>query len=143
MQTTMTKTKRTIWTRAAGLACAALLVIACSGDGTGPGPQPGQLTVNVSENLPDAPTGAAWLVSVTGPELSSAAAAGSGDLIYSAVLGDTLTVVVIGAHLSGALFRFSVPDVKQVSSYSATLKQAARNDNSIASNSYYALTVSR
>ncbi|KPK82618.1 MAG: hypothetical protein AMS25_01865 [Gemmatimonas sp. SM23_52] len=132
------KRKRVLWAWATAIVCAALLAGACeSQDGTGPS-GPGQLTVSVSTT---GAGGAAFLLTVTGPGITSPVAANSGHLLYPHISGNTLRVAVIGSHTAGALLRFSVPDVGQASSYNTTLNQVAGSDNNLQSGGDYTVTI--
>ncbi len=123
----------------AAIALAAFTAAACGGDDGPTGPSgPGQLTVNLSST---GSTGAAFLVTLTGSGISNPAAASAGDLFYSFASDNTVKVAVIGSHSSGPLFRFSVPDVGQVSSYSVTLNEVAGSDNALQPTSGYSLSV--
>jgi hypothetical protein len=134
------KYKRASWVAAAAIACGAFLAAACGGDGGGPTglSGPGQLTVNISTT---GSGGGAFLMTVTGSGITNPVAASSGDLFYSFASGNTLRVIVIGSHSSGPLFRISVPNVGQVSSYSVTLNEVAGSDNALQSTGSYTLTV--
>jgi hypothetical protein len=133
------RTNRGYWAAAAAIAFATLLAGACSSDSGGPtGPSgPGQLTVNLSTTG----SGAAFLVQLTGSGITNPTAASSGDLFYSFASGNTVKIAVIGSHSSGALFRFSVPDVSQVSSYGVTLLEVAGSNNALQSTSGFTLSV--
>ena len=114
----------------AGLAAAALIA-GCSSDATGPAPQPqpqpepGQLRVTV---VPTAGSAGAVVLHVTGPSISSPTASGGTD-VYNDLTDGVLKAVVVGTSLAGEVLRFSVPDVRDASSYSVTVQQAAGNDN--------------
>ena len=106
----------------------AALIPACTGDSTGPPPgpqpQPGELQVTLSS-----PTAVGAIVlTVSGGAMSAPAAMGGGTVCHD-LSGTTLRAVVTGSSLSGAVLRFSVPDVGQVSSYSVTVTQAAGTAN--------------
>jgi hypothetical protein len=126
---------------ALAFACTALLIIACSESSTGPTQQPGQLTVSVSTS---GSGGAAFLVTVTGNGITNPAAANSGHQFYQVASNNTLTAVVISpsAITSGALFRFSVPDVNQAASYDVDLVQVAGTDNALLTASAFDVDVS-
>lgn len=115
---------------ALAIAFAALLITSCSKDSTGPTTQPGQLTVSVSTS---GSGGAAFLITVTGNGITSPAAANGNHQFFSLVSSNRLTAAVVApsAITSGALLRFSVPDVNQASSYDVDLVQVAGADNAL------------
>lgn len=106
------------------------LIAGCGGDDpTGPAPapqpQPGELMVTVSST---AGSVGAVILHVTGPGITDPTAAGGASL-YHHLSGNTLRAAAVGTSLSGAVLRFSVPDVRQHSGYAVTVQQAAGNDN--------------
>jgi hypothetical protein len=136
----MMKRKRVFWVWATAIACAAFLAGACeTGDGPSEPSGPGQLRVNVSTT---GNAGAAFLLTVTGAGITNPVAVNTGHLLYEYISGNTLKVAIIGSHTSGALLRFSVPDVAQASSYNATLNEVAGSDNNLQSTSAYTVTIS-
>lgn len=106
----------------------AALILGCGGDSTGPPPepqpQPGQLQVTLSSGT----AVGAVVLTVTGGTLSAPAAA-AGATMYHDLSGNTLRAVVAGSSLSGTILRFSVPDVRQVASYTVSVEQAAGTTN--------------
>ena len=70
----------------------------------------------------------AIVLTVSGGAMSAPATMG-GTTMYHDLSGTTLRAVVTGSSLSGAILRFSVPDVGQVSSYSVAVTQAAGTVN--------------
>ncbi len=125
---------------AATLLLAAFLAGGCDGTTEPPGPQPGQLTVNLSTT---GSGGSAFLLTLSGSGITSPVAASAGHLLYSFASGNTVKVAVVGNISTGALVRFSVPDVNRVSSYGVTLNEAAASDNSLQNVSDYSLTITR
>jgi len=88
-----------------------------------PAPVPGTLTVRlVTPNTDDG----AILLEITGPapaaELTSAA---QGAVVHARANGNTSRIAVFGALGSGALLRFSVPDVNAAQQFSAQLLEAS------------------
>ncbi len=132
--------KRAYTALAATLLLAAFLVGGCSGSTEPSGPQPGQLTVNLSTT---GGGGSAFLLTVSGSGITNPVAASAGHQLYSFASGNTLKVAVVGNISTGALMRFSVPDVNQSGSYSVTLNEAAGSDNSLQNVSDYSATISR
>jgi hypothetical protein len=118
--------------------CATLLPSGCK-DSTAPG-GPGQLTVSLAS---DAGSGAAFLVTVGGQGVTDPVAATDGHLIYSLLSDSTARVAVIGEVRSGALFKFSVPDVSRAHDYTIRLEQVAGADNHILSTSDFSLALTR
>jgi hypothetical protein len=138
----MTNAKRRTPVLALAVATA-LLALGCGGgeDGTGPAaPQPGQLTVNVTTS---GAAGAAFLLTVRGPGITSPTPGASGQKLYTFASGDTLRAAVIGTVTAGALLKFSVPDVNQASSYRATLNEVAGTDNALLATSSFSVTVTQ
>lgn len=123
----------------ATLLIAAFLAGGCSGTTEPSGPQPGQLTVNVST----AGSGAAFLLTLTGSGITNPVAANSGHSLYTFASGNTLKAIVVGSLSSGALMKFSVPDVNQSGSYSVTLDEVAGSDNALQNSSSYSVTISQ
>lgn len=123
----------------AALLIAAFLAGGCSGTTEPSGPQPGQLTVNVST----AGSGAAFLLTLTGSGITNPVAANSGHSLYTFASGNTLKAIVVGSLSSGALMKFSVPDVNQSGSYSVTLDEVAGSDNALQNSSSYSVTISQ
>ncbi len=124
---------------AATLLIAAFLAGGCSGTTEPSGPQPGQLTVNVSTTG----SGAAFLLTITGSGITNPVAASGGHSVYSFASGNTLKAVVVGNVSSGGLMRFSVPDVNQSGSYSVTLDEVAGSDNALQNISSYSVTITQ
>ena len=60
--------------------------------------------------------------------MTSPVASGGAQLYYDLSVG-TLRAVVVGSSLSGAILRFTVPDVKQAATYLATVQEAANLAN--------------
>jgi hypothetical protein len=79
---------------------------------------------------------------VIGEGISQPVVANPGDLLYSFASNDTVKVAVIGDHSSGPLFRFSVPDGSQASSYAVVLLEVAGSDNGLLSGTNFTLTAS-
>lgn len=129
---------RSPWRAAALLLCAVLLPNGCK-DSTSPG-GPGQLTVTISGS---AGSGAAFLVTLSGQDVSDPVAASDGHLVYSLSSGGTTRVAVIGQVASGALFKFTVPDVGQARDYTVHLEQVAGADNRRLATSDFSLAVTR
>jgi hypothetical protein len=131
------KLERALWAGATAIIGAALLITACQ-ENIGPSPS-GQITVDVSAA---AGPGAAFQVMVIGEGISQPVVANPGDLLYSFASNDTVKVAVIGDHSSGPLFRFSVPDGSQASSYAVVLLEVAGSDNGLLSGTNFTLTAS-
>ena len=131
------KLERAIATGVTAIICAALLVTACR-ETIGPSPS-GQLTVDVSAV---GGPGAAFEVLVVGEDITEPVVASPGDLLYSFASNDTVKVAVIGEHSSGPLFRFSVPDGSQATSYIVVLLEVSGSDNNLLSGGDFTLTAS-
>jgi hypothetical protein len=121
------------------LAAAAWAAAACK-DSTGPGTVRGQLAVELSST---GPTGAAFLVTITGDSIANPVAAQSGHKIYPYISGRTAKVAVVGSLSSGTLLRFTVPDVNRADAYRATLAEVAGSDNALLPTSAFTVTVVR
>lgn len=113
---------------------AALMSIACGGDGgggsvTGPKAVPGELTATlVTPNADDR----AILITITGPgPVSSVAAANDDYVVFSKVSGSKVSVALFGSLTSGTVIRFHVPDVGLVSSYTASLVEVVDPANNV------------
>ena len=122
------------------LLLAAALLPAC--DAAAPAkPLPGDLTVSLATPYTDG----ALLIAITGPDAVGAVqAAAPGAVVRARTQGTTTTVAVFGTLAAGPLLRLSVPDVRQAERYTATVTEAADDQNAPrASLSVYALTVSR
>lgn len=130
--------RRAIWRAAALLICTALIPNGCK-DSTSPG-GPGQLTVRLTSS---AGPGAAFLVTVSGQDVSDPAAVAEGHLVYSLASDSTTSVAIIGQVESGALFEFTVPDVGRALDYTVQLEQVAGLDNRILSTNDFSLAVTR
>jgi hypothetical protein len=116
--------------------------ISCGDDDNGPtepaDPVPGTLTLSL-----DTPYGddGAVLLRLDGPDMTQVALAAG---LYLRFLEDesSVTAVFVGDVVSGDLLTFHVPDVNRVSSYSATLLEAADRSNTVrGSLAEYTLTV--
>jgi hypothetical protein len=129
---------RWVWGVLALMLCAALLPSGCK-DSTSPG-GPGQLTVSLTS---DAGSGAAFLLTVSGHDVTDPAAATAGHLIYSLLSEDTARIAVIGELRSGPLLKFTVPDVTRAHDYSVRLEEVAGADNRILPTSDFSLSVTR
>lgn len=120
------------------LGFAIISLVGC-GDSTGPN-GPGQLTVTLSST---AGPGSAFLVSVVGEDVTRPVAAVGGQAVYSSVEGNVAKVAVVGTVGSGPLFKFSVPDVSRVESYSVRLQQVAGSDNRLLFTGDFSLEITR
>ncbi len=132
--------KRGYWPLAATLLITAFLAGGCSSTTEPAGPQPGQLTVNVSTT---SSAGSAFLLTLTGSGITNPAAGNTGHQIYSFASGNTLKVAVVGNISTGALMKFSISDVNQSGSYSVTLTEAAGSNNSLQNVSDYTVTITQ
>ena len=96
-----------------------LLLISCSGDGTGPAS--GTLDINlISPNTDD---GAILLTIAGGPVESVEPVVGAA---YKAKIDEnTLRVVVTGSLTSGTIARLHIADMSQAARYSAAVSQVA------------------
>ena len=128
----------------AGLAAA--LLSAC-GDAAGTGlapeaPQPGTLTVTLTTPFPD---DRAMLITVSGPDEATAVVdGGSGYSVHARTGGTTFRAAVFGRLSSGALVRFTVPDVSRASAYKATIQEVVDPASSVRpSTSGYVLAITR
>jgi hypothetical protein len=120
---------------------AAFLAGACSSSDGPTGPSgPGQLTVNVSTT---GDAGAAFLITITGNGITNPVVASGGDVIYSFPSGNTVKVALIGEHSSGALFKFSVPNIANVGNYGRILHEVAGTDNELLPNGNFVVTITQ
>jgi hypothetical protein len=134
--------KQTRWSLALILALAAA---ACTGgdDGgtTPPPPEPGVLTVSLTTPNTD---DRALVVEVTGPSITGVTAANAAYVVHSRAPGATsVRAAVFGALGSGALLRFSVPDVNAAAAYKATVVEVADGANALRQTTGYAATIAR
>lgn len=114
--------------RKSGAVVLAAITLACSGDsnngGTGP-PQdvsnPG--FVNVTLSTPNSNDGA-LLLTLSGGAIDSLTAS-SGSIFFAATGTNTFRVMVAGTIANGPIVRFWMPDRRNITSYTATLEQAA------------------
>ena len=129
------------WRRTlAGLAVA--LVVACSGDGTGP--VAGTLKVNLT--TPNSGQDGAAVVVLSGPAVPAAVSAGTGLVLWGGpVTTATAKVVVTGTLATGTILTLQVDDVNKVSQYSATVQQVAQSSSPFGLRSLtgYALSVTK
>ena len=96
---------------------------------TAPVPVPGTLTARVV--TPNADDGAI-LVEISGPApLAELATPVQGAVVHSRTNGSTTRVAVFGALASGALVRFSVPDVNAAPQYSAQVMEVSDRTNAL------------
>jgi hypothetical protein len=120
---------------------AGLLVAACGKDGP-TGPVSGVITVSLSTATAD---DRAILVSVTGPEeITGIEVANPSYTLHSRGSGTALKAAVFGNLGTGALLRFTVPDVNKLGSYTATVLQVSDAANAVrAESAGYTLTLAR
>jgi hypothetical protein len=120
------------WTRlVAGMALLAL--ISCSGDSAAPfdsGPEPGRLAVTLVS--PHADDGAV-LISLRGPNIGEVLSADPSYQIFAANGEEDgeLRLAVLGERVADVLVTFEVPDIRQATSYSATVINAADRANAL------------
>jgi len=126
------------------LSLAALAVLgACDKEPSGPpAPVPGTLTVSLT-----APGSAARavMVTVSGPEaITAVESANPAYVVHSRGSGTTFRAAVFGTLSSGALLRFSVPDVGKAASYAVAVMEVADAENRIVEGSTgYSAAVSK
>lgn len=120
---------RRAWLGALFLATA---VPACSGDGGGgtepPTPVPGTLTVNLTTPNPD---DRALLITLEGSGVVSVSSANAAYLVHTRINGTTARVAVFGRLSAGPVLRVDVQDVNRVSTYAATVTEAADSTNAL------------
>lgn len=110
-----------IRTIVASLAFAGTVVTACGGDGGGPNPVPGLLTVTLATAA--TPPGAI-LFTISGGEIQGVTA--TGYPTYQAALSSTSRKVLLtGSITAGTLVQIQVPDVNQADDYVASVLQVS------------------
>ena len=126
------------------LACnvaAAIGILSCGGDSTGPKAVPGDLTATLTTPNAD---DRAILITITSPGTISPGAAGADYVVFSKTLTGKTSVAVFGTLTTGPLVRFSVPDVGQAASYVVTVSDVADASNAPRSSlAGYSVTVSK
>lgn len=113
------------------LAAVAVLGACENGPAEPPAPVPGALTVSFT-----APGSAARavVVSVTGPgtvAITGVESANPAYSVHSRGSGGSFKAAVFGTLASGALLRFSVPDVAKAASYAVTIVEVADAENHV------------
>ena len=123
-----------------GLVLVLGLVLACSQDTA---PTAGIL--NVSFSTPNAGGDGAVLLSITGPQALTSAAAASGLTLYSlgAPYGTTNRFIIVGTLPSSTILTIGVADVSKSSSYTVSISQVAATDNSLRSLVGYSAAITR
>jgi hypothetical protein len=128
---------------ALGLLIGITLGVGCSGgeDLVEP-PVPGTLTVNLV--TPHADDGA-LLLSVQGPVAPTAITAGAGLRLFMGSTAPTSStaVVVVGPIANGTLLRVSVPNIRQASEFTASVRQGASSSLEVRSPADYSVSVSQ
>lgn len=109
--------RRAAWLMLAGL------VISCGSGPTDDG-SPGDLIAALSTTNA---TDGALLIRITGP-VSQVAAVG-GHRLSAATAAGTTRVVITGDIAAGDLLRITVPDTRDISSYSVVVEQAAERES--------------
>lgn len=110
---------------------------ACGGDEPTDGPTPGELVARLTTSHTQ---DGALLLRVVGPV--SAVSALGGYRAASSTGGGATMIVVTGNIVGGDLFRLSVPDTRQLSSYSVEVEQAAdRNTYALREPGSYSITL--
>ncbi len=143
--------RRLNWYAITAAAVALAVGLACGGDGGGGGnggttgptvPVPGTLVVSLT--TPNSDDGAI-LFSISGGGISAPTAVASSDLLFFRATGtSSLNAVVVGNIAAGPVLRFGVPDVGQVSSYTASITEVADRNNALRTSlSGYVLSISR
>ncbi len=87
--------------------------------------------------------GAAFLITLTGTDITDPVAVNGGHRIYSFSSGSSVKVALVGSASSGDILRFHVPDVGQAGSYSARLDEVAGADNQLGVTGDFTLTVTQ
>ena len=106
--------------------------VSCGDDDNGstgpPDPVPGTLTLSL-----DTPYGddGAVLLRLEGPDMTQIELAAPGLYLRFLEEQSSVTAVFVGDVVSGDLLTFRVPDVNQVSSYGATMLEAADRGNAL------------
>lgn len=124
------------------------LLVACSDGGndggvtTPPAPVPGALTVSLTSPHPD---DRALVLTINGPEAITNVESTSAALrAHSRGSGSSHRVALFGPLATGAVLRFSVPDVNRAASYSVTLVEVADGSNNVRTSAAgYSLAVTR
>ena len=98
-----------------------------------PNPQPGALTLSVQASSAQ---GHAFLIEITG-QASSPTAVNGDHLLFYAVTGSGLRLILVGAVGSGPVVRFQVPDIGQAAAYTARVVEVADDLNRLLSSSSF------
>ena len=124
--------RRTLW-----LLGALSLGAACGGDEPTDGPTPGELVARLTTTHTE---DGALLLRVVGPVTQVSALGGY--RVASSTGGGATMIVVTGNIAGGDLLRLSVPDTRQLSSYTVEVEQAAdRNTFALREPGSYSITL--
>ena len=123
-----------------------ILGIACNKDkdGTGPGPLAGVLKVVLT--TPNSGSDGAAVVILTAPAVPTSVTAASGlDLWGGPVATAVDTIALTGTLSAGTILTLQVADVRKFADYSATLREVANSDATVALRDLtgYSLTVTQ
>lgn len=119
-----------------------VLAAGCSEDASSPlGPttevRPGELSVSVSGPMP----GSTYLLTVSGPGITGATAAGDA-VVYSSMAGSELKAAIVSSGASsGEILHVSVRDLKSVADYRVRLLEVADQFNDPADPALYAVSL--
>ena len=115
----------------------ATLLAGCGGDKGGagitqpPAAVPGVLTLSLTTPHAD---DRAMMLSISGPgPITEITSSGTSYVLHSRASGTGFRVAVFGSLTSGALLRFSVPDVNKASSYQAAVLEVSDAANALRS----------
>ncbi len=131
-------------TRSSRAACAALVALtaalsACDRPTSSGGPRPATLTVRLESPRAD---DHALVLSLSGPEAISAVQAASGEyVVFARAAGTAARVAVFGNVKPGDVLRFTVPDGRRASEFTATVVEVIDGADAVAGQSGYRLTV--
>lgn len=108
--------------RPRALAAVLALLLACSGDSTGPVAG----TLSVTLTTPNSGLDGAALIVLSGPAVPSAVSAATGLTLWGVpVTTATTKIIVTGTLSAGTILTLQVDDVRKVAQYSAVLQQVA------------------
>ena len=118
-----------------------VLLAACGGDATGPTPG----TLQVKLTLPATNLDSAMVLMVGAPAAITSAVAGPGLRLFAPPLGQTTKLVLVGPLTNGTvILTLGVPDVGQVSEYTAVIQQVAQPNYQLRTSlAGYSLSITR
>jgi len=131
--------KQTNIAQVAIVAASLTLGLACGGDDEPTGPVSGTLVV---ELITPAADDGAIVLNIIGPNISDLDLVDQSSIMFWIEDASELRAVIVGGLAEGELLKFTVPDVKNVGAYTATVFEVADLTNALRSSLVgYGLTV--